>query len=472
MEEQRVIFQPFNPEKVSPPFFEYQLDDIYRACVLWSERKGIYLGHEMGCGKTVIAAGIIRWFLVQTQARRWFRVLILVPGSGAKGVWRAAMPEWCPEIAGAGGVLEHHKQKLPKEWRYVICTYDLAIRVDVYRQLMAFPWNVMICDEAHQLGNEQSKRGKLVYGNLWDNITEKILLLSGSISRNSIEQLWAPWRRIAPDIIPPWNVFVDKYCGVTWEEFWKRNKSGKAVQCKRRRIRGAKNKAAVKELAALARSNFLIRRFKKDIDKDLPPKLFQTIRIDIPGGAKDTLEQLCREFREEVIEQALDTDRPDPAFSTAYRELGEAKVAACAAVTADLVAEAAPRPLIVFVYHRTVFHMANLLLGNDFNVVAYDPDLSSKVREAQVEQFQDGMGDIFLATYAGAEAITLTRSSTVVVWETAISRFQNEQAWDRPHRVGQKNQVEIKTILTESEIDNKVYTALRRKLREHEAAFG
>ena len=98
--------------------------------------------------------------------------------------------------------------------------------------------------------------------------------------------------------------------------------------------------------------------------------------------------------------------------------------------------------------------------------------MSSKVREAQVEQFQDGMGDIFLTTYAGAEAITLTRSSTVVVWETAISRFQNEQAWDRPHRVGQKNQVEIKTILTESEIDNKVYTALRRKLREHEAAFG
>lgn len=471
-EEQRSIATLLHPlVEVSPDrsLFEFQKEDVIRGCVDFAGRKGVYLGHEMGCGKTIIAAAMVNFFAGLNSP-----TLVLCP-KGGKGVWRAQLPLWTNL---RGGVLHSIHDTIDPRWQYVICTYDLALRPTVLKQLLAVTWRILICDEAHQLGNEQSKRGKLVYGNLWDTIEQKILLLSGSITRNKIDQLWAPFRRIAPDVIPSYNQFVDRFCSVTIEVVFSKQKKKKIWT---RKIHGAKNSEALKELSKIARANFLIRRLKKNVDPQLPEKTFQVIRVDVPNSAKKQLEKLGEEFLIEAINRAIEKEQPEPALATAYRELGLAKVESCVETTLQIFHEGnpdydigeVPRPLIVFVYHRDVYRQALFALQvAGLAVGGFPPGASTNARDKAEQDFQAGKNDIFLVSYSGSEAITLHRSSTVVIWELAWARFMNEQAWDRAHRLGQRKQVEVKILLTESEIDNKVYTGLKRKLSEHKRAFG
>ena len=78
--------------------------------------------------------------------------------------------------------------------------------------------------------------------------------------------------------------------------------------------------------------------------------------------------------------------------------------------------------------------------------------------------FQAGDLDVMLATTgAGAEGITLTAASRMVVVQESWSNVANKQAHDRIHRIGQDRGTEIITLITEGTVDVAVHQATVEK---------
>ena len=84
-----------------------------------------------------------------------------------------------------------------------------------------------------------------------------------------------------------------------------------------------------------------------------------------------------------------------------------------------------------------------------------------------MELFQDKGLDILLATTgAGAEGITLTAANRLVMAQESWSNTANKQSHDRIHRIGQEQNVQIITLLSDSTIDESVHKVCADK--EHQ----
>lgn len=86
------------------------------------------------------------------------------------------------------------------------------------------------------------------------------------------------------------------------------------------------------------------------------------------------------------------------------------------------------------------------------------------IREKNVAAFQSGQLDIILGTLgAGAEGLTLTRASTIVLAQQSWAHATNAQAIDRVHRIGQTRGVQPIVLVTKGTIDEATALVDREK---------
>ena len=113
----------------------------------------------------------------------------------------------------------------------------------------------MIVDEAHRLKNDDS----LLYKALMDFHTNQRLLITGTPLQNSLKELWALLHFIMPKNFE------------TWEEF--EIEHGNAAQIGYSKLH--------KQLEP-----FILRRVKKDVEKSLPAKVEQILRVEMTSLQK------------------------------------------------------------------------------------------------------------------------------------------------------------------------------------------
>lgn len=103
----------------------------------------------------------------------------------------------------------------------------------------------------------------------------------------------------------------------------------------------------------------------------------------------------------------------------------------------------------------------------------YTGDTKQSARDQLVRDFQEGRVRVFAGTIqAGGEAITLTRSSTVLFIDRWWSPSKNTQAEDRAHRIGQRNAVEIIDLMARNTIDLGRYQSIALKEKWLMQLFG
>jgi len=267
--------------------FPYQKEDVNKAISLFNSQKNnnaVYLAHEPGLGKTIMALEIAMKLKFQTE-----NILIVCPSS-AKGVWRATLED---NYNIKSSVISTGKDKLDLASGVIIVSYDLAISPEIAIQLLRLENFILICDEAHSLGAMNSQRSKLILKEMFPIAKYKIFL-SGSVTRNKGIQLWPIFHTILPHKIPPYWPFAHKYCVVKFNRF------GKIAG-------GLKNKEAAEELGNIARDNFLIRRKKVDVLKELPEKLEQKVVLQLDN--LDRFKKAAKDFESELI-ICQDTEKP------------------------------------------------------------------------------------------------------------------------------------------------------------------
>lgn len=94
----------------------------------------------------------------------------------------------------------------------------------------------------------------------------------------------------------------------------------------------------------------------------------------------------------------------------------------------------------------------------------YDGRTNKDARTLARQQFQEGELDVFIGQQqAGGTGITLTRSSRVFYYSNSFALEDRVQSEDRPHRIGQTEDVVYEDLLCDGTVDVKITAALRAK---------
>ena len=124
------------------------------------------------------------------------------------------------------------------------------------------------------------------------------------------------------------------------------------------------------------------------------------------------------------------------------------------------------QPLVVFCAYKFNIQQIREALEKKFpskKIVEYTGNVSDKVRNEGVRQFQNGQADFFLATSAAAKGLTLHRASTMVYYSNNYSLETRLQSQDRIHRIGQDNKCTYIDLVVPQTVDDAILKRLQEK---------
>lgn len=203
-------------------------------------------------------------------------------------------------------------------------------------------------------------------------------------------------------------------------------------------------------------STFMIRRLKKDVLTQLPPKQ----RIIVPMQVSDSDRKIYNNTDEEFT-NAIEKGESNALvkISQLKRASFEAKKSAMLQWIKDYLS--VNDKLVVFVYHKDAF---DFVLENFKDIsVGINGETEVKQRQKNIDRFQ---GDEKIKLFVGqikacGAGITLTASKATCFIEFGQTVVQHEQAEDRVHRIGQEaDSVQAYYLILEDSIDNSIMEIL------------
>ena len=403
-------------------------------------RKNTLIADEMGLGKTVQSIGLVN----NIDAVR--RFLVVCPMS-LKRNWLNEIEKWMVKDIDLTSI--ERKTPLPYEGDVgaVISYGQMANRIDELIRLRR--WDMLVFDECHYLKNEDTLRTQAAMRLR----SKRKVMLTGTPVLNRPAEMWTLLQMLDPKTWWSWTNFANNYCGT-------------AANPKSCTNRG--------ELQQRLRSSVMIRRLKKDVVKELPPKMRSVIPIMLPKDKEQAYLKAEEELKEfEDILEKLYTAKEDwqPKKKIPFNEISEirAKLGELKApVVADYVIEMLDslQKVVVFAHHLPVAEaMAEKFRDAGFGTVMLTGKTPEKDRQPAVAKFQDDPDcRVFVGTI-GAAGVghTLTSASDVVFAELAWRPADVFQAEDRCHRIGQSFTVNVRYFVNPGSIDESLANHLATK---------
>jgi SWI/SNF-related matrix-associated actin-dependent regulator 1 of chromatin subfamily A len=223
---------------------------------------------------------------------------------------------------------------------------------------------------------------------------------------------------------------------------------------------GAKNK---KELFARLRgSGFMLRRLKKDVLKDLPPKRYKMVVFPKNSTTTKIIDKESAFNFQEIITHGAPVGTVLPELR---REMGIAKIDDAARYIIDLL-EGGVKKIGVFAHHRDVCHGLELKL-KAYNPVKYIGGLSDRMKMVAESAFQNEPAcRVFIGNEAAEEGITLTAAHNVVDVEPEWVPGKSDQRYDRFHRITQTESVMVHILVVEGSLDAKILGSAANKKKD------
>lgn len=411
------------------------------------------LADEMGLGKSPQA-------IVASNAIRFDLILILCPAS-VRSVWKYEYDRWntCNRKAY---VINSGAQTIPHDASVVICSYSISIQEKWIKRLKKFitdsETTLLICDEAHELKSWKAKRTKVALIELGRS-TNYVWLLTGTPMKTSVTDLHSLATCCEP-----------RYLGGKWGtklefsyyySYAHPTPYGEGIE-----FRGIRN---VEELRQNL-SRFMIRRYKVDVQPQLPPKMYNNVYLDIGQQA-----DLPKTDREKIVEAIVkQVTLMGTSYATLRHDLGVSKTKPFLEWL-DTFIEANPKePLVIFAIHKQVVKLiAEHLTKNGIRHGVLTGDTSPRDRGSIVESFQSGEISCFVGNIiAAGTGITLHRACNVIFAELDWTPANLSQAADRLHRIGQKRTVNVWFMLALGTIDEDIIDVIQQKMKDTALAVG
>jgi SNF2 family DNA or RNA helicase len=332
------------------------------------------------------------------------------------------------------------------------------------KRLRQYRYDLVVIDEAHALMSMESNRTLSIYaigsesGGVQD-CAPYVVLLSATLSPNGRpNELYPHLRALRPELLGPacgYDTFVSRYCVTKFSRG-------------RETIIGP-NKLTAPELKQIV-GRFARRVKKKDVQKDLPPVIVDTLPVAIadlvvPPHLMDewrvSESLLARDIGSATGEEALAIARSSPHSATNRRLTGLIKTQAMAALLEPEMA--AGRKVISFAVHHDVLDA----LGQRFKsqAVTLDGRTSPAKRQAAIKAFRDDPKvHLFNGQISAAgEVIDLTPCSLMYIFEQDWVPKTITQAVGRANRPGQVEPLMVWVLTLAGSIDDSLTRTLIRK---------
>ncbi len=412
------------------------------------------LADEQGLGKTVQIAGIINEMLHPWDAKT-LNVVIICP-STLKLNWKKELQHWIKArdirtkiITGKNGLgdLSYH-YITENQLEVYILNYDILSPANLASLRLLQP-DLLILDEAHYLKNRDSQRTQkiLLAKDALIKYCKKTIALTGTpITKHPVD-IFPICAALCPESIAPYNTywkFAERFCKIITKVFGKE-------------IVGSKNE---EELALRLRSTFMIRREKKDVLAQLPPKQYQIITL---AQNKDTKAIVRKEesLPKDEIEMAIQKQEIKAVghMATIRKELALAKLPECIKFIEDEL-ESVDK-IVIFAWHKEVIKQLQEHFTDRKDMIfpaIITGETCANEREIAVYRFQEKPEcKLFIGNIqAAGVGITLTAASRVIFIESSWLPSDIDQAIDRCHRIGQNDNVLAQFLVVEDSIDARV----------------
>lgn len=242
------------PFLIKHPLREYQHIGLDWLVTMYEKRLNGILADEMGLGKTIMTIALLAHLACEKGI--WGPHLIVVPTSVMLN-WETEFLKWSPafKILTYFGSAKERKFKRqgwlkPNSFHVCITTYRLVIQDSkVFKRKK---WKYLILDEAHLIKNWKSQR----WQTLLNFHSKRRILLTGTPLQNDLMELWSLMHFLMPHIFQSHQEFKDWFC----------NPISGMVDGQEK-----VNKEVVDRLHNVLRP-FILRRLKRDVEKQLPMK--------------------------------------------------------------------------------------------------------------------------------------------------------------------------------------------------------
>ncbi len=404
-----------NPDR---PLYQFQKEGVFQLDRL----DRVLLGDQMGLGKTVQS-------IVAAEMRNPKRVLILCPSS-LKLNWAKEIQLAYPgEFVGIG---------YDAMAKWVIESYDTAWRPKAFKTLTSRTFDIAILDETHFIKNVDAKRTKGVF-----EILEKIPVrfgLTGTPMQNRPADLVGVL--IALGYLTRgsrWG-FLNRYCGPV--------DNGYAME-----YLGATH---LDELHK-ALKFFMVRRLKKDVLKDLPPKIYTDDVFSISKqSAYWEIEKTYRVHIKKVKSGALPESKlgRQSKLMELMRESALAKVD----VAEDRVRAALDSGLKLLFFSTFKDPIKQLAARFGSQAISFTGDTPPHQRAGMIEKFESDpfVRVAFCTVGTGGTGHNMTAAKIVMFLDQPWSPARKEQAIDRAHRIGQNHGLQVVNLIAHNTVDERM----------------
>jgi len=438
--------------------------------------------------------------------------ILVISQANMRIKWGQEIEKWKIDPEQTVGVAE--SSNFP-ETDVCVINYDiLSKNLDA---MHAVEWDLIICDEAHNMKNPEAQRTQAVLGDLLDADGAKplplakggkVVHLTGTPKPNRIDELWPLISSTRPDIWgsgpEDFQIFRNRYCPPV---LIKKKMPSKFKGREGREIIIPMPGKPIRETELHLRlrgSGSFVRRMKRD-NPDLPPK-FRT-PLDIPvrlsKEEKEALRSVEFDLQEmlaktrggavregettlagAVISQITKMNPDTPAFhemARVRRNLGLIKAPHCAKFILDeLEAEKEFAPenrtkTVVFAHHKDVIKVIHAEAEKRMKgaFLVYDGSVgSAKKKQDLVDRFQtDDKIRGMIISLSGNSGITLTQSARMRVVEPDWSPSNMIQIEDRIWRIGQEKNVDIGYMSVAGTLDARIGMAIAAKMETDERSI-
>lgn len=433
---------------------DYQKQGISWFYFLRKYRFAGILADDMGLGKT------LQTLILLEKERIAGKPSIVICPKTLLYNWQLEVKKFIPNLKTLviDGLAKERKLLVEEVKKYdlVITGYATMQKDAMIYDKKKIKFNYCVLDEAQFIKNHTTKNAQIV---------KKInadyrLALTGTPLENSVSEIWSIFDFLMPGFLGSYNLFVKKF---------------------QNPIMKKSNQLALENLRKKVEC-FMLRRTKREVLKELPPKIEQVSHCQLGKDQnilyQEVLANVKKDIFETVKEKGFNKSRihilagltklrqvcNHPVLllkDKKYNKYDSAKLN----MFLELIDEIVENKRRVLVFSQFTKMLDILAMELDRKKIGYNY-LSGKTknRQALIQDFNENGIPVFLISLrAGGVGLNLTSADNVIIFDPWWNPSVENQAIDRTHRIGQKNSVNVYRLIVTGTIEEQIVKLQEKK---------
>ncbi|SMF68860.1 DEAD/DEAH box helicase [Pseudobacteriovorax antillogorgiicola] len=431
------------PASLNADLRPYQVDGYHWLSYLKQHQLGALLADDMGLGKTL-----------QTIAILEGRCLVVVPTSVMTN-WKKELSKFRPQLRV--NIYHGPQRRFEPKADVTITSYGL-LRLDI-ETFKAKSFDIVVLDEAQWIKNPDSQVSQAAFQL---NASFRVAL-SGTPVENSLEDLWSQFQFLNPGLLGNRQYFKDQYVKPILD-----GQAGASAYLQRK----------IKP--------FLLRRVKRDVAKELPPKTEKVLYTELSETERQIYDALRAATQKDIVEKL----NAGGSVIEALEALLRMRQACChpSLLPQQQAASSSKLNLLLETLETALAEGHKALVFSQWTsfLDLMEPrfkeaeipylrlDGSTRNRGTIVDAFQkiDGPPVLMMSLKAGGVGLNLSQADHVFIMDPWWNPAVEDQAADRAHRIGQENPVMVHPVVALDTVEEKILELQAQKRQLAEAAIG